>query len=82
MLNFLMCTGTANYYVVAVVRKGSGVTWSNLRGKKSCHTGLGRSAGWKIPELTICGKTDVCTLGKYYKKLKHIHDLFTTDSQS
>ncbi|KAG1969302.1 transferrin-a [Pimephales promelas] len=50
----------SSYHVVAVVRKGSGVTWSNLKGRKSCHTGLNRNAGWKVPDSVICGKTPNC----------------------
>lgn len=45
------------YYAVAVVKKGTEFKLNELRGKKSCHTGLGRSAGWNIP------------MGKLYKQL-------------
>ncbi|XP_077204035.1 melanotransferrin isoform X2 [Paroedura picta] len=39
------------YYAVAVVRRNvsNAFTIHELEGKKSCHTGLGRMAGWNIP---------------------------------
>lgn len=41
------------YYAVAVVKKGSSFGIRDLEGKKSCHTGLGKSAGWNIPIGTL-----------------------------
>ncbi|XP_058534776.1 lactotransferrin isoform X2 [Ochotona princeps] len=42
-----------HYYAVAVARKGSSFQLNQLRGLKSCHTGLGRTAGWNIPIGTL-----------------------------
>lgn len=39
-----------SYYAVAVVKADSNMqTLADLKGKKSCHTAIGRNAGWIIP---------------------------------
>nr|XP_045618315.1 transferrin-like [Procambarus clarkii] len=44
----------ASYFAVAVVHANSGITsLSQLQGKKSCHTGIDKTAGWKIPVVTL-----------------------------
>uniref|UniRef100_A0A3B4E724 Serotransferrin n=1 Tax=Pygocentrus nattereri TaxID=42514 RepID=A0A3B4E724_PYGNA len=58
----------SSYYAVAVVRKGSGVTWNNLRGKKSCHNSLGRTAGWNIPMALLHNSTGECDFSKYFSQ--------------
>ncbi|KAL2097956.1 hypothetical protein ACEWY4_007163 [Coilia grayii] len=60
----------SSYHAVAVVKKGSGVTWENLKGKKSCHTGLGRTAGWNIPMGLIQSqsKTDNCSFNTFFSE--------------
>lgn len=49
---FLQADDSSNaYYAVVLVKRNlsNAFTISDLRGKKSCHTGLGRNAGWNIP---------------------------------
>nr|XP_055058490.1 serotransferrin-1-like isoform X2 [Misgurnus anguillicaudatus] len=58
----------SSYYVVAVVKKGSGVTWNNLEGKKSCHTGVNRNAGWNIPQAVLCSKKNECDMYTFFSK--------------
>ena len=47
-------SSAVNYYATAVVRasdcaSGSITHLKHLKGKRSCHTGYGKSAGWKTP---------------------------------
>nr|AEX63635.1 serum transferrin [Bostrychus sinensis]AEX63636.1 serum transferrin [Bostrychus sinensis] len=56
----------SSYYAVAVILKDSGVTWDSLKGKRSCHTGIGRTAGWNIPMGLIHQQTNDCDFTKFF----------------
>ncbi|KAK2822410.1 hypothetical protein Q5P01_022475 [Channa striata] len=56
----------SSYSSVAVVKKGSGVTWDTLQGKRSCHTGVGRTAGWNIPMGHVHQRTNDCDFTKFF----------------
>ncbi|XP_033885384.3 serotransferrin-2 [Acipenser ruthenus] len=60
---------SCSYYAVAVVKKDSPLTWDTLKGAKSCHTGLGRTAGWNIP-MGILKKTAIkdCDFTKFFSQ--------------
>ncbi|XP_034637752.1 ovotransferrin-like [Trachemys scripta elegans] len=57
------------YYAVAVVKKSNpSITWKNLRDKKSCHTAVGRTAGWNVPMGLIHNETGSCDFDKFFSK--------------
>ncbi|KAM9323724.1 transferrin-a [Pholidichthys leucotaenia] len=56
----------SSYYAVAVVKKGSGVTWAGLKGKRSCHTGVGRTAGWNMPMGQVYKIQPDCDFTKFF----------------
>ncbi|XP_012519521.1 PREDICTED: serotransferrin [Propithecus coquereli] len=60
-------TPVEGYFVVAVVKKSDAdVTWNSLRGKKSCHTAVGTSAGWNIPMGLIYNQTGSCKFDEFF----------------
>ncbi|MCJ8745309.1 hypothetical protein PDJAM_G00128860 [Pangasius djambal] len=59
---------TSSYYAVAVVRKDSDLTWDTLQGKKSCHTGVGHTAGWNIPMGLLHTKYKHCDFSTYFSE--------------
>ncbi|CAI9618396.1 unnamed protein product, partial [Staurois parvus] len=65
----LQKTNSSTYYAVAVVKRmNRDITWNNLKGKKSCHTGVGRTAGWNIPVGLINKKNNNCDIGSYFSQ--------------
>ncbi|XP_014644990.1 PREDICTED: inhibitor of carbonic anhydrase-like [Ceratotherium simum simum] len=62
-------TPVEGYYIVAVVKKSDAdLTWNSLRGKKSCHTAVGTSAGWNIPMGLIYNQTGSCKLDEFFSQ--------------
>ncbi|ELV10049.1 Lactotransferrin [Tupaia chinensis] len=59
----------ARYLAVAVVRKSDAdITWNSLRGRKSCHTAMGRTAGWNIPMGLLFNQTHSCRFGEFFSQ--------------
>uniref|UniRef100_H2YUC2 Transferrin-like domain-containing protein n=1 Tax=Ciona savignyi TaxID=51511 RepID=H2YUC2_CIOSA len=57
--------GDATYWAVAVVKKSDksvNLTSAGLGGKKSCHTGYGKTAGWKVPMGVLKSLTTSCDI--------------------
>ena len=71
-------TPTTSYFAVAVVRKSNqGIKFTNLKGKKSCHTGAGKTSGWNVPVGLLLSKKIMTTdkscsayvaAGKFFNK--------------
>ncbi|XP_075057685.1 uncharacterized protein LOC142143610 isoform X2 [Mixophyes fleayi] len=56
-------------YAVALAKKSNkGISWNNLEGKKSCHTGVGHAIGWNIPVTLITKQTNNCDIGSYFNQ--------------
>ena len=68
---------TTSYFAVAVAKKNSDITFNNLKGKKSCHTGARKTAGWNVPVGFLLSKNIMPTdescnaytaAGKFFNK--------------
>uniref|UniRef100_A0A6Q2X2G3 Serotransferrin n=1 Tax=Esox lucius TaxID=8010 RepID=A0A6Q2X2G3_ESOLU len=66
--SFFVHLESSSYCAVAVAKKSSGLNWNTLKGKRSCHTAKGRTAGWNIPMGLIYNKTKDCDFSKYFPK--------------
>ncbi|XP_042521885.1 lactotransferrin [Dipodomys spectabilis] len=57
------------YLAVALVMKeNADITWNSLEGKKSCHTAVGRTAGWNIPIGLLFNQTGSCKFGEFFSQ--------------
>jgi ABC-type phosphate/phosphonate transport system substrate-binding protein len=71
------------YEGIILIKKGAGInSLSDLRGKRSCHTGYGRNVGFKIPIMKLkkhgIFKVDPDTnLSPVERELKALSELFT-----
>ncbi|XP_071485695.1 melanotransferrin-like [Diadema antillarum] len=45
--------GDASYWAVAVARKETNFGLDDLAGRRSCHTGIGKTSGWNVPIGTL-----------------------------
>ncbi|XP_004034071.2 lactotransferrin [Gorilla gorilla gorilla] len=57
------------YLAVAVVRRSdTSLTWNSVKGKKSCHTAVDRTAGWNIPMGLLFNQTGSCKFDEYFSQ--------------
>ncbi|XP_004640738.2 lactotransferrin [Octodon degus] len=57
------------YFAVAAVHASdTSLTWNSLRGRKSCHTALDRTAGWIIPLGLLANQTGSCRFGEFFSQ--------------
>ncbi|XP_038057617.1 melanotransferrin-like [Patiria miniata] len=52
-------SGDASYWAVVVVKRTSTFTINDLKGKKSCHTGYMRTAGWLVAIGFLLNRGDI-----------------------
>jgi len=55
--------------VAVAKKKDVDINWNTLKGKKSCHTSVGRTAGWNIPMgLIFTENNRSCDFDKFFKE--------------
>lgn len=61
---------SGSYFAVAVIKTSDKdtISWKNLKGKSSCHTAVGRTAGWIIPVGLIHKETGICDMSTFFKE--------------
>lgn len=68
------------YYAVAVAKKGTDIKFTELKGKKSCHTGLDKTAGWNIPMGTLIDQKQITWTGSDDEPLQRTVSKFFLES--
>ncbi|XP_070801030.1 serotransferrin isoform X2 [Pituophis catenifer annectens] len=62
-------TGKGYYAVAAAKKRDAEINWTNLRGKTSCHTGVGRTVGWIIPMGLINNQNNLsCNFDTFFRE--------------